>query len=146
MDNELLVGRFDTNIDSKGRVKLPEEWGFAFGPGKLMYVVPAVDGRSLSLMPAQHWDGALSGLREKALFDPKADAALKKIGEESRIYTVSPDGTIELDSTILERGQLKTSVSFIGCCQNAKLYATENLPPDAVGDVDTPMKRGGIQE
>lgn len=128
MDNELLIGRFDTNIDSKGRVKLPEEWGFAFGPGKLMYVVPAVDGRSLSLMPAQHWDGALSGLMEKALFDPKADAALKKIGEESRMYTVSPDGTIELDSTILERGQLKASVSFIGCCQNAKLYATENLP------------------
>ena len=130
MDNELLVGRFDTNIDSKGRVKLPEEWGFAFGPGKLMYVVPAVDGRSLSLMPARYWDGALAGLREKALFDPKADAAFKKIGEESRMCTVSPDGTIELDSTILERGQLKTAVSFVGCCQNAKLYATENLPPD----------------
>ena len=130
MDNELLVGRFDTNIDSKGRVRIPEEWGFDFGPGKLMYVVPAADGRSLSLMPAQHWDGALSGLRGKALFDPKADAALKKIGEESRMYTVSPDGTIELDSTILERGQLKTAVSFVGCCQSAKLYATENLPPD----------------
>ena len=130
MGNELLIGRFDTSIDSKGRVKLPEEWGFAFGPGKLMYVVPAVDGRSLSLMPAQYWDRALAGLKEKALFDPKADAALRKIGEESRIYTVSPDGTIELDSTILERGQLKTSVSFIGCCQNAKLYAMENLPPD----------------
>ena len=41
MGNELLVGRFDTNIDSKGKVKLPEEWGFAFGPGKLIYVVPA---------------------------------------------------------------------------------------------------------
>lgn len=93
-----------------------------------MYVVPAVDGRSLSLMPAQYWDGALSGLREKALFDSKADAALKKIGEESQMCTVSPDGTIELDSTILERGQLKTAVSFVGCCQNAKLYATENLP------------------
>ena len=130
MGNELLIGRFDASIDAKGRVKLPEEWGFAFGPGKLMYVVPAVDGRSLSLMPAQHWEGALSGSREKALFDPKAGAALKKIGEESRMYTVSPDGTIELDSMILERGQLKTSVSFIGCCQNAKLYATENLPPD----------------
>ena len=130
MGNELLVGRFDTTIDSKCRVKLPEEWGFAFGPGKLMYVVPAVDGRSLSLMPAQHWDGALSDLREKALFDPKAYAALRKIGEESRMYTVSPDGTIELDSMILERGQLKTTVSFIGCCQNAKLYATENLPSD----------------
>ncbi len=130
MGNELLIGRFDTNIDSKGRVKLPEEWGFVFGPGKLMYVVPAADGRSLSLMPAQFWGGSLSGLREKALFDPKADAALKKIGEESRMYTVSSDGTIELDSTILERGQLKTSVSFIGCDQNAKLYATENLPPD----------------
>lgn len=46
------------------------------------------------------------------------------------MFTVSSDGTIELDRTILERGQLKTSVSFIGCCQNAKLYATENLPPD----------------
>ena len=133
MGNALLVGRFDTTIDSKGRVKLPEEWGFAFGPGKLMYVAPAVDGRSLSLMPAQHWDGALADLKEKALFDPRANAALRKIGEESRMYTVSPDGTIELDSTILERGQLKTTVSFIGCCQNAKLYATENLPPDAVG-------------
>ena len=58
------------------------------------------------------------------------DSALKKIGEESRMFTVSSDATIELDRTILERGQLKTSVSFIGCCQNAKLYATENLPPD----------------
>ena len=133
MDNELLVGRFDTTIDSQGKVKLPEEWGFAFGPGKLMYVVPAVDGRSLSLMPAQHWDGALSGLREKALFDPKADAALKKIGEESRMYTVSSDGTIELDGKMLEHGRLKDSVSFIGYYQNAKLYATENLPPNAIG-------------
>ena len=130
MDNELLIGRFDTNIDSKGRVKLPEEWGFAFGPGKLIYVVPAVDDRSLSVMPAQCWNEALAELREKALFDPKADAALRKIGEESRMYTVSSDGTIEFDSKILERGQLKTSVSFIGCCQNAKLYAMENLPPD----------------
>lgn len=146
MGNELLIGRFDASIDAKGRVKLPEEWGFAFGPGKLMYVVPAVDDRSLSVMPAQCWNQALAELKEKVLFDPKSAAALKKIGEESRMYTVSSDGTIELDSTILERGQLKTSVSFIGCCQNAKLYATENLPPDAVGDVDTPMKRGGIQE
>ena len=130
MDNELLIGRFDTNIDSKGRVKLPEEWGFAFGPGKLMYVVPAVDGRSLSLMPARYWDGALAGLREKALFDPKSAAALKKIGAESRMYTVSSDGTIELDGKMLEHGRLKDSVSFIGYYQNAKLYATENLPPD----------------
>ena len=128
--NELLVGRFDTTIDSKSRVKLPEEWDFAFGPGKLMCVVPAADGRSLSVMPEQHFVRALADLRGKALFDPKADAALKKIGEESRMYTVSPDGTIELDSMILERGQLKTTVSFIGCCQNAKLYATENLPSD----------------
>ena len=49
------------------------------------------------------------------------------------MYTVSPDGTIELDSTILERGHIKDSVSFIGCYQNAKLYATENLPPNAIG-------------
>ena len=133
MDNELLVGRFDTTIDSQGKVKLPEEWGFAFGPGKLIYVVPAVDDRSLSVMPAQCWNEALAELREKALFDPKADAALRKIGEESRMYTVSSDGTIEFDSKILERGQLKTSVSFIGCYQNARLYATENLPPNAIG-------------
>ena len=133
MGNELLVGRFDTTIDSKDRVKLPEEWGFAFGPGKLMYVAPAVDGRSLSLMPAQHWDGALADLKEKALFDPKSAAALKKIGEESRMYTVSSDGTIELDGKMLEHGRLKDSVSFIGYYQNAKLYATENLPPNAIG-------------
>lgn len=128
MNKDVLVGRFDTIIDSRGRVKLPEEWGFAFGPGRLMYVVPAVDDRSLLLIPAQHWDETLSGLRERALFDPKAGAALKKIGKESRRYTVSSDGTIELDSHILERGQLKTSVSFIGCWQNAELCATENLP------------------
>ena len=65
MGNELLIGRFDASIDAKGRVKLPEEWGFAFGPGKLMYVVPAVDGRSRSLMPAQYWDRALAGWFER---------------------------------------------------------------------------------
>ena len=131
--NELLVGRFDTTIDSKGKVKLPEEWGFAFGPGKLIYVVPAVDDRSLSVMPAQCWNEALAELREKVLFDPKSAAALKKIGEESRMYTVSSDGTIELDGKMLEHVRIKDSVSFIGYYQNAKLHATENLPPNAIG-------------
>ena len=46
------------------------------------------------------------------------------------MFTVSSDGTIELDSAIRESGQFKALVSFIGCCRNAKLYATENLPPD----------------
>ena len=44
MGNELLIGRFDASIDAKGRVKLPEEWGFAFGPGKLMCGAPFRDG------------------------------------------------------------------------------------------------------
>ena len=127
---KVLIGRFDTSIDSQGRVKIPEEWDFVFGSGKLVFVIPASDGRSLSVMSSQAWEKSLVGLREKALFDPRADAALRKIGEESRMYSVSSDGTIELDSTIRERGQLKTSVSFIGCCQSAKLYATENLPPE----------------
>ena len=91
MNKDVLVGRFDTTIDSRGRIKLPEEWGFALGPGRLMYVVPSKDGRSLSLMPAQHWDEALVGLRERALFDPKACAALKKIGKESRMYTAKSE-------------------------------------------------------
>ena len=130
MSKEVLVGRFDATIDSKGKVKLPEEWGFAFGPGKLIYIVPAADDHSLSVMPAQCWNEALAELREKALFDPKLGAALKKIGEESRMCTVSSDGTIELDGKMLERGHLKGLVSFIGCYQNAKLYATENLSPN----------------
>ena len=58
---------------------------------------------------------------------------LKKIGEESRMYTVSSDGTIELDGKMLEHVRIKDSVSFIGYYQNAKLHATENLPPNAIG-------------
>ena len=131
MSNEaVLVGRFDTSINPQGRVKIPEEWDFVFGPGKLVFVMPASGGRSLLITSSQSWEKSLVGLREKVLFDPRADAALRKIGEESRMYTVSSDGTIELDSMMLECCQLKTAVSFIGCCQNAKLYATENLPSD----------------
>lgn len=131
MSNDpIIVGRYDATIDSSGRVKLPEEWDFAFGSGKLIFLIPDANGRFLSIIPSQAWEKSFVGLRERVLFDPKVNAALRKIGEESRMYMVSPDGTIELDSTILERARLKSSVSFIGCCRNAKLYATETLPPD----------------
>lgn len=78
-----LVGRFDHALDPKKRFTIPAGWRDLMGSPAYVYIIPDPTEKCLNLLPPAEMEGRLDKLRQRALFDRGASAALRVLGENS---------------------------------------------------------------
>ena len=129
-----LVGRRDYALDPKKRFTIPSEWRAVMGDPAYVYVMPDRKEKCLNLLPPAEMEARLGKLREKALFDPAANAAYLTIGANSDLLTLDCQGRIRVSDKLLQFANLTTTVAMVGAVFMIKLWDPAALKPAAEVD------------
>lgn len=125
----VLVGRRDYALDPKKRFTIPSEWRVAMGDPAYVYVMPDRKEKCVNVLPPGEMESRLEKLREKALFDPAANAAYLTIGANSDQLTLDCQGRIRVSDKLLQFANLTTTVAMVGAVRMIKLYDPKALTP-----------------
>lgn len=126
----VLVGRRDYALDPKKRFTIPSEWRAAMGDPAYVYVMPDRKEKCVNVLPPGEMESRLEKLREKALFDPAANAAYLTIGANSDQLTLDCQGRIRVSDKLLQFANLTTTVAMVGSVRMIKLWSPAELPPE----------------
>ena len=124
----LLVGRFDHALDPKRRLTVPAGWRDLMGAPAYVYVFPDPNEKCLNLIPPAEMEGRLEKLRQRALFDKSASAALRVFGENAEQATVDVQGRIRIKDRLLAFAKLTDTVVMIGAMNRVQLWSPESRP------------------
>ena len=130
----VLVGRRDYALDPKKRFTIPSEWRAAMGDPAYVYVMPDRKEKCVNVLPPGEMESRLEKLREKALFDPAANAAYLTIGANSDQLTLDCQGRIRVSDKLLQFANLTTTVAMVGAVRMIKLYDPNALTPATTVD------------
>ena len=130
----VLVGRRDYALDPKKRFTIPSEWRAAMGDPAYVYVMPDRKEKCVNVLPPGEMESRLEKLREKALFDPAANAAYLTIGANSDQLTLDCQGRIRVSDKLLQFANLTTTVAMVGAVRMIKLYDPNVLAPATTVD------------
>ena len=130
----VLVGRRDYALDPKKRFTIPSEWRAAMGDPAYVYVMPDRKEKCVNVLPPGEMESRLEKLREKALFDPAANAAYLTIGANSDQLTLDCQGRIRVSDKRLQFANLTTTVAMVGAVRMIKLYDPQALTPATTVD------------
>jgi len=125
----LLLGRFDHALDPKKRFTIPAGWRELMGSPAYVYIMPDPKEKCLNLLPPAEMEGRLDKLRQRALFDKGASAALRVLGENSEQVMLDVQGRIRIKDRLLKFAMLEESVAMIGALNRVQLWSPA-LRPD----------------
>ena len=135
-----LSGLSDTfyhSLDPKRRLTIPSEWRAAMGNPEFVYIFPDMAEECLNLIPVQELTALLDKMRQKALFDPKADAAREAIMSHAQMLKLDVQGRIRINDDLLNFADIKSGVTLVGGGVKGRLWATEKKPkPTATKKID----------
>jgi len=124
-----LVGRFDHALDPKKRFTIPAGWRDLMGSPAYVYIIPDPTEKCLNLLPPAEMEGRLDKLRQRALFDKGASAALRVLGENSEQVMLDVQGRIRIKDRLLKFAMLDEKVVMIGALNRVQLWSP-TLRPD----------------
>ncbi len=130
----LLVGRFDHALDTKRRFTIPAAWRDLMGAPDYVYIMPDPREKCLNLLPPLEMEGRLEKLRQRALFDKSASAALRVLGESSEQVMLDVQGRIRIKDRLLRFAMLDDKVAMIGSLNRIQLWSPALRPEDAAID------------
>ena len=116
----MLYGRFEYNIDAKGRIFIPVKLREKLGNS---FVAATVLDPCISLYSTDEWDGLL----EKLTAAPMAETRklLRKVTESAEDVTLDAQGRILLSKPLLVRAQLEKPALIIGAGRRAEIWNPE---------------------
>jgi len=126
----LLVGRFDHALDPKKRFTIPAGWRELMGSPSYVYIIPDPREKCLNLLPPAEMEGRLEKLRQRALFDKGASAALRVLGENSEQVTLDVQGRIRIKDRLLKFAMLEEKVVMVGALNRVQLWSAALLPEE----------------
>lgn len=127
----LLVGRFDHALDTKRRFTIPADWRDLMGKPAYVYIMPDPREKCLNLLPPLEMEGRLEKLRQRALFDKSASAALRTLGENSEQVMLDVQGRIRIKDRLLKFALLEEKVVMLGALNRVQLWSPALRPEDA---------------
>lgn len=130
----LLVGRFDHALDTKRRFTIPADWRELMGTPAYVYILPDPSEKCLNLLPPLEMEGRLEKLRQRALFDKNASAALRILGENSEQVMLDVQGRIRIKDRLLKFAMLEEKVVMIGALNRVQLWSPALRPEDEAID------------
>ena len=113
----MLYGRFEHNMDAKGRVFIPVKLRDKLGT---TFIAASVLDRCVSLYSMEEWNGLL----EKMTAAPMAETRklLRRVTESAEDVTLDGQGRILLNKNLIARAGLQKAVLVIGAGRRAEIW------------------------
>ena len=121
----VFVGTFLRNLDEKRRLTIPSEWREQVAGVASFYVLPAVDQKYLSVLPAREMIERLRKIRGHSIADTKARQFARLLGARSDLVTCDTQGRIRIKDELLGFGELNDQVTLIGTFEGFELWNPE---------------------
>ncbi len=113
----MLYGRFEHNMDAKGRlfvpVKLREKLGETF-------IAACVLDRCVSLYSMEEWDGLLAKIAEAPMAETRK--LMRRVTESAEDVTPDAQGRILLNKNLIARAGLEKPALIIGAGHRAEIW------------------------
>lgn len=120
-----MTGRYDGNIDAKGRVVIPAKFREMLG-GDVTIV--AGEGRSLVIYPQAKWEKLTDEFARVSTFDEDALEYVRYV--MSNAYEgceVDKQGRLLIQQGVRERAELEKGIAFVGMIDRIELWNREEL-------------------
>lgn len=140
----MLVGRYDQNIDPKGRVNIPAKFRPSLGE---TFVVAVGDEKCVNIYPLSEWDAFMERINSV----PAEDRAMvmRYIQQSSAECGLDSQGRVVIPPSIREYAELTKEIIVVGehkkvevwSLDNWNKYSKDNFDMDKLADI---MKQIGI--
>lgn len=116
----MLYGRFEYNIDAKGRIFIPVKLREKLGSS---FIAATVLDPCVSLYSTEEWDSLL----EKLTSAPMAETRklLRKVAQSAEDVTLDSQGRILLSKSLLAHARLEKPALIIGAGRRAEIWNPE---------------------
>lgn len=119
---EMLVGKYEQNIDAKGRVSIPTKFRAALGE---IFVVTAGEEKCALLYPVEEWERFME--RIAADFDPETRAVLMRyVQKSSAECSLDAQGRVVLPPQLREHADLKRDIVIVGEQTKVEIWSADN--------------------
>lgn len=129
--SNFLIGRYEHALDVKRRIIVPAVWRDVMGEPKYVYIIPNPEERCLSLVSPVEMELRMDRLRQNSLFDKKASAQLRHLGENSEQVMLDVQGRIRIRDRLLAFANLTDKVVLIGMGMRAEIWSSAMRPESA---------------
>lgn len=136
----VFVGSFAHTLDPKKRLTIPSEWRAQVGTPKSLYILPDVQEKCLSVLPAAEMMRRLTERQHARLSDREARRFSRVVASQSALVTWDTQGRIRVPDALLNFAELKEQVELLGAFETFELWNPDALA--AAGGLD----RAGIEE
>lgn len=132
----MLYGRFEHNVDTKGRIFIPVKLREKLGN---TFIAAAVLDRCVSLYSMEEWESLL----EKLTSGPMAETRklLRKVTESAEDVTLDAQGRILLNKNLIAHAGLEKPALIIGAGRRAEIWN-----PDVYNTVMADMTDETVEE
>lgn len=125
----MLYGRYQHNIDAKGRIFVPAKLREKLGDS---FIAAAVMDRCISLYSMEEWDKLLEGLSETPM--TQARKLLRYLSANAADVQVDAQGRILLPKHLLAYASLEKEALVLGAGKRAEIW-NPALYDEDVGDM-----------
>ncbi len=140
----MLVGRYDQNIDAKGRVNIPSKFRSSLGE---TFIVAVGDEKCVNIYPLSEWDAFM----ERVNSVPTEDRAMimRYIQRSSAECDLDSQGRVVIPPQIREYAGLTREIVVVGVHKKVEVWSLDNwseyteqsFDMDKISDI---MKQIGI--
>ncbi len=140
----MLVGRYDQNIDVKGRINVPSKFRSSLGEN---FVAAIGDEKCVCIYPMEEWNAFME--RVKSVDVEDRAMVMRYIQKTSAECEMDSQGRVVIPSAIREYAELTKEIVVFGehtkvevwSLENWNAYANKEFDMDKITDI---MKRIGI--
>ncbi len=129
----MLVGKYDQNIDVKGRVNIPSKFRSALGE---TFVVAVGDEKCVNIYPLSEWNAFMQRVENV----PVEDRAMlmRYIQQTSAECDLDSQGRVVIPPAIREYAELTKEIVVVGEHKKVEVWSLENWKgyTDATFDMD----------
>lgn len=131
----MLYGRFEHNIDAKGRIFIPVKLREKLGS---TFIAAAVLDRCVSLYSTEEWESLL----EKLASGPMAETRklLRRVTESAEDVTLDAQGRILLNKSLIAHAGLEKPALIIGAGRRAEIWNPAVYEVDMADMTDEKME------
>ncbi len=117
----MLVGKYDQNIDAKGRVNIPSKFRSSLGE---TFIVAVGDEKCVNIYPLSEWDAFM----ERVNTVPVEDRAMlmRYIQQTSAECDLDSQGRVVIPPQIREYAELTREIVVIGEHKKVEVWSLDN--------------------
>jgi MraZ protein len=130
------VGGYVYALDAKKRLTLPSTWRAQIAGSRSVYVLPNPHERCLNVYPAKEFDARIEPIRQRPLFDKRAQDLRRTVGALSDLLSWDAQGRIRVSDRLLGFAAIESDVLVLGALDGLELWNPAMAPAGLGGAKD----------